>query len=107
ERLPQRPERNLVAVPETPPRPADVPVRQVVDERIERAHDPRRPVALVLLRDVGDELLGALDEPAVERLKLARRVSTGPKAVDVRVVDEELDRIPVRQQPAPDLRGRA
>ena len=35
EREPERPQRRLVAVPEPAPRAADVPVREIVDERLE------------------------------------------------------------------------
>ncbi len=92
----KRHERRRVTVPEAPPRPADVPVRQVVDERLERLDQVRRPRALVRVRHLGDELIAARLEPAVERPELACLARLG----DVRVVDEELDRVPERQQPA-------
>ena len=39
----------LLPVPETSPRPADVPVREVVDERLERADDPDGEECVVAL----------------------------------------------------------
>ena len=42
ERVPERPERGLVERVEAPARAADVPVRDVVDERVERARSRRR-----------------------------------------------------------------
>src|SRR5207248_9424037 len=107
EAVPQRPELNLVAVPEAPARTADVPVREIVDERVERANERRRPVPLVRIGHLRNELLGPLEQPTVERLQLAGRVGSRPEAGDVRIVDEELDRVPERQQAAPDLGRRA
>ena len=52
----------------------------------------------------GDELLVARDEPAVERPQVAGRFAPSRlEPLDVRVVDEELDRVPERQQPPLDL----
>ena len=96
ERGSQRRERGGIAVPEPPARAADVPVGQVVHEGLERRDDVRRPVPLVRVRRLGDELLGAREEPAVERLEVA---GFGLRR-DVRVVDEELRAVPERQQPA-------
>ena len=65
-------------------------------KRLERRDDIRRPVPLVRVGCLGDELLGAREEPAVERLEVAGFGLRG----DVRVVDEELRAVPERQQPA-------
>ena len=47
ERVPERTQRRLVAIPESPPRAPDVPVRDVVDERLVRTDDVDREPALV------------------------------------------------------------
>ena len=97
-----------IPVPEPPPRAADVPVRKIVDERLVRPHDVDRQPALVGRGRFGHERVRALDEPAVERLEIAARAArqireVGPPAVDVRVVDEKLGRVPERQEPALNL----
>jgi hypothetical protein len=43
----------------------------------------------------------------VERLEVTRDLAAGPEALDVRVVDEELDGVPQGEQPPLDLAGRA
>ena len=63
-------ERGFVERVEAAARAADVPVGDVVDERLERADDVDRQRRLVGLRRVGDELLRPLDQPAVERAQL-------------------------------------
>ena len=98
ERVPERPQRSLVVVPEAAARAADVPVREIVEVRLELAHhvDGRDP-ALVAGVGVGDERVRPLDEPAVERLDQPAGSSSAHAAAkpgDVRVVDEELDRVP-------------
>src|SRR5207253_5520059 len=75
-------------------------------ERVEGADQRRRPVALVRVGHLGNQLLGPLQQPAVEWLQLAGRLGGRPEARHVRVVDEELDRVPEGEQPALDLRGR-
>ena len=60
-------QRGLVPLPEAPPRAADVPVREVVDERLERPDHVDRQPALVAGGRLLDEQPRALDEPAVER----------------------------------------
>ena len=72
ERVPERPERRLVERVEAAARAADVPVRDVVDERLERADHVDGQRRLVRGRRLGDELLRALDEPAVERPQIDR-----------------------------------
>src|SRR5712691_5621528 len=103
ERAPERPQRNLVPSPKAPAGAADVPVREIVDERFERPDERRRPVTLIRLRHLGDELLGAFEQPVVEGLELRRSLAAGLEAFDVGVVDEELDGVPESQQPALDL----
>ena len=108
ERVPERAQGHCVAVPEAAPRAADVPVRDVVDERLVRANDLEREPALVPGGRLAHQCVGPLDEPAVEWLELAVRpvLEVAPPrrpASDVRVVDEELARVPERQQPALDL----
>ena len=71
ERVPERVQRGLVAVPEPAPRAADVPVREIVDDTPRRRASRRARAALVAGRRVGDERVRALDEPAVERLEVA------------------------------------
>ena len=56
---------------------------------------------LVRVRRFGDELLRPRDEPAVERPQVAVGLELRPRrreAFDVAVVDEELDRVPEREQ---------
>ena len=109
ERRPERPERRLVVGVEAPPRAPDVPVGQVVHERVERAHDRGCPVPLVRVGRLGHELLCPRLEPAVEWLQAfgARRtvqvLVPRPEALDVGVGDKERRRVPERQQPPPDL----
>ena len=73
ERVPERAKRDLVAVPETAPRAPDVPVRDVLDEGLERANDVDRQVALVRLRRVPNQRVRARDEPAIEWLQVSVR----------------------------------
>ena len=68
---PERAERGLVALPEASARAADVPVREIVDVRVEGARDVDREPALVAALRLLDELGRPLDEPAVERLQVA------------------------------------
>ena len=67
QRLPQHAQRRLVAVPEPAPRTPDVPVRQIVDETLERIDDAGRPVALVVLGHLSHEGRRPRGKPAVER----------------------------------------
>ena len=111
EREPERPERDRVAVPEPAPRAPDVPVRDVVDEGLVGTDDIDREPALVALGRLATSACVRCDEPAVERLELTVRavLEIGPlglPAVDVGVVDEELARVPEREQPPLDLVGR-
>ena len=99
ERRPQRLQSRGIPIPEAPARAADVPVREVVDERLVRRDQIGRPEPLVRIRHLGHQLLGARREPTVERLRLARLALPG----DVRVVDEELGRVPERQEAPLDL----
>src|SRR5438132_14068500 len=55
-RVPERPERAVVAVPEASAGAADVPVREVVDEGIEGTDERRCPVALVRVGQLRCEL---------------------------------------------------
>ena len=108
ERVPERAERDLVAVPEATARAPDVPVREIVDERLVRADDVDGQPALVRRGRVRDERVRPLDEPAVERLELAARSvleirEVRRPALDVRVVDEELARVPECEQLPLDL----
>ncbi len=108
ERVPERSQCGGIAVPEAPARPADVPVRDVVDEGFVRADDVDGDPALVRGRRVADERVRPLHQPAIERLELALRpvreilVARLPR-VDVRVVDQELARVPEGQEAALDL----
>ena len=109
ERVPQRSERGLVERVEAAARAADVPVRDVVDEALERAHDVRRPVPVVGALDLGEVGLRPREQPPIERAEL-RALRAGveiaerrPEALDVRVRREEHDRVPEREQPALDL----
>ena len=70
EREPERPQRRLVERRRSAARPADVPVRDVVDERLECADHVDRQRLLVRIRRLGDELLRALDQPPVQRAQL-------------------------------------
>ena len=72
ERVPERLERLLLAVPEAPPRAADVPVREVV-ERTPRRRGSRSSVTYASYAASAslDERVRALDEPAVERAQVA------------------------------------
>ena len=89
--------RRLVAVPEAATRPSDVPVRQVFDERFERAQGVHGEVLVVGVGDLGDHLAGAMDHPLVERREghARRRRSVveqrhiGREAGDVGVLHEE------------------
>jgi len=110
ERVPERLERLALAVPETPPRAPDVPVRQLVDIGVICAHHIDCHVRLVPSLRLAHERVCPLDEPAVERLQVARRLELlprRPEAVDVRVRDEERDGVPERQQLTLDLLRRA
>ena len=57
ERVQQDRERSGISVPESPTRAADVPIRQIVDERLEGANERRCPEALVRLGHLHDELI--------------------------------------------------
>ncbi len=70
---PERAQCRLVAVPEAAPGAADVPVREIVDVRVEGARDVDREPALVAALRLLDELGRPLDEPAVERLQVGSR----------------------------------
>ena len=102
-RLPERLQRSAVAGPEAPPGPADVPVREVVDEALERVDHGGRPEPLVRLGRLGDELPCPREQPPVERMRRRLAVRYGPEALDVRIVDEEPDRVPEGEQPPLDL----
>ena len=106
ERVPQRLQGFRVSVPEAPPGTPDVPVREIVDERHERARRIGGPESVVSILHVCDQLVGAGIEPAVERLRRLGVARPRLEASDVRVVDEELHRVPERQQSAFDLAGR-
>ena len=108
ERVPEDAERGLVAVPEAPARAADVPVRDVVDVRLEGADHVDREPALVARGRVAHQRARALDEPRVERPEL----DVGPalevfvarrEGLDVPVLDEERGRVPERQELPLDL----
>ena len=73
EGVPERPQRNRVALPGPATGPPDVPVGDVVDERLVCTHDVDREPALVPGSRLRDERMCALDEPAVERLELPAR----------------------------------
>jgi hypothetical protein len=104
EREPELLKRGLVvASPKPSARAADVPVRKVVDEGHEGAGDVRRPEAVVGIRHVGNKLIGAGPQPAIERVRGVGLGGIGPELLDIRVVDEELDRVPQRQQSPFDL----
>ena len=66
QRLVQRRERRRVAVPEPAPRAADVPVRQVVDERREQGAGPLRVEVLQRLGDVAGQPVQLREQPPVE-----------------------------------------
>ena len=69
----ERAERGRVAVPEAAARAADVPVRELVDERRDRLAGARRVVVLHPVADLGDRRVQPRDRPAVELgLRLAR-----------------------------------
>ena len=99
-------------LPEAGARAADVPVREVVDERLDLARVRRRRVA----RRAPS---AAAPATACARATIQRSsgvAAGGPglevgvgrhEAVDVGVLDEEPVRVPQRQQPALDLVGRA
>ena len=108
ERVPERSQRGRIAVPEAPPRAADVPVREVVDERLERADDVDREPALVrrgrfatsaCVRSTSQRSSGS----SSPRRSAREILPVGLPALDVRVVDEELARVPEREQLALDL----
>ena len=108
EGIPERPERSLVEGVEAAAGTADGPVGDVVDEGLERPDHVAGQRRLVAGGRVGDKPLRALDKPTVERRQLAGRLQRVPgrrEAFDVRVVDEEPDRVPERQQPPFDLVG--
>ena len=102
ERAMQCVQRRAVTLPEAAARAADVPVGEVVDERLEAAHQVGRPRPLVGVGHLVHELSGAREQPAIERLQLARRL-VRVEPLDPRVVDEELDGVPERQQPPFDV----
>ncbi len=108
ERVPERLERRAVAAPEPAAGAADVPVREVVDERLVGSEDRDRQRRVVARRRLLDEVRRAGDEPAVERQRRRARAAVeiaglGTEALDVRVLDEERDGVPQRQQLALDL----
>ena len=70
ERVPQRPERDLIATPEPPPGAPDVPVREVIDERLRGSRHLDGEPTFVPGGCLLDELLRPLHEPTVESLKL-------------------------------------
>ena len=67
EGVPQHPERRLVTVPEAAARAADIPVGDVVDERLEALDQPVGELVLERLRYLPDVLTRPGDQPAVER----------------------------------------
>src|SRR5207342_2847980 len=93
---------------EASPRAADVPVGDVLDERVERTDDVDGEPLLVPGCRLRDERVRAGDEPPVERLELAlgAALELTPRrrpALDVGVVDEKPDGVPEREQPSSDL----
>ena len=89
-------------LPEARPRPADVPVRQVVDEHFECLRAGER---VEVVERVGDGVDGAVQpraDPAIEdvgrRSGLAVCTITGNPPVEVRVCREERVRVPQRQE---------
>src|SRR5918994_107830 len=95
EREPELLKRGLVvASPKPSARAADVPVRKVVDEGHEGAGDVRRPEAVVGIRHVGNKLIGAGPQPAIERVRGVGLGGSGPEMLDIRGVDEKLYRVP-------------
>jgi hypothetical protein len=65
-RVPEHSERSLVPVPEAPAGAADIPVRQVVDERLEAFDEPVRELVFERVRRLGDVSLRPRHEPTVE-----------------------------------------
>ena len=112
EGVPQGAQSDLVAVPEATARAADVPVREVVDEVVEGTDHIDSAEVLVGRGRVCNELRRPGHHPVVERLQLGVRTALQVfepwlEAVDVAVIDQELDRVPERQQPPLHLlRGR-
>ena len=112
ERGPQGAERRLVRRVEAPARAADVPVGEVVHERLDGTNDVDGEVRVVGRLGIGDELLHARQQPPVQRAQfdaggvalevLVDRLET----LDGGVVGEEANRVPQREQPALDLVGR-
>ena len=111
ERVPERPERGLVERVEAPPRAADVPVREVVDELLEGARRPpasssgrsrRSPRATSCRVRATSQRVERLASRRPGAQILVRRL----EVLDVRVGDEERDRVPEREQPPLDLAGR-
>src|SRR4030095_9584718 len=105
---PEGPERLLVTLPEAPTGTPDVPVRQVVDETLERPQHVGGDGVLVALRRLDDELLGVGSQPAVEGAQVRSRKLdevgiAGAKGREVGVFDEEGGGIPERQQVPFDL----
>ena len=77
ERVPERLEGGarvlrIVRPPEPRPRQAHVPVGEVIQERLEGAHEPRRVPRVEGVAALSDQPLGARDEPAVERPRCRR-----------------------------------
>ena len=72
----ERRRRRLV---EAAARAADVPVREIVEERLERARSRDGQLRLERVGRVGDEPLRARDQPAVERLQLRPGPARGPR----------------------------
>ena len=95
----------VLALPEAAAAAADVPVRQVLDERDERAHRALEVILVHRGRDVGDQRLHRAADPAVEDVRrIGHHDRLVVEAVHVRVGDEEGVGVPPRdEQVAEDL----
>ena len=91
----ERPERGRVAVPEAPARAPHVPVRELVDERLDRVAGARGVVVVEPLADGRHRRRQARERPAVE---VGRRPGELRHVVDVRVQDVEAVRVPQLEQ---------
>ena len=96
--LVQRAVRGRIGVlPEPWPRPPHIPVRQVVDEPVERLRAPKRVVALERVRDFADGSMQARADPPVEHV-LDPPCLIGRPTVEAGVGDEERIGVPEREE---------
>ena len=94
----------VLTLPETAAAEADVPVREVLDERFEPVRGGLQLVLVHVPPDLVDHVRQAGKDPAVERirgiLRGGERTRRGLPVVDVRVGHEERERVPDRQDHA-------